>query len=72
MSSDILSQSVKRRRRACLHRLIGQIMLDIATEFASRLVPAITLLVQTLHHDPIELPAQQGHQAFRFGLPDGG
>ena len=36
--------------------------MDVGRETVGRLVPACPVLLQTLHHDPVEIPLQQRTQ----------
>ena len=64
-----LPQPVAGRRRARLHRLVVQVALDVPGQPAGRLVPPRPVLLQALHHDPVELAAHQLRQPRRLGLP---
>jgi hypothetical protein len=59
-------EPIARRGRAGLHRLIIQVALYVGGEAAGRFIAAIAVLLQGLHHDPIELPANQLRQLGRF------
>ena len=63
-----LPQPVRRRRRAGLDRVVRQVALDVAGEAAGRLVPPRPVLLQRLHHDPVQLAAHQLRQPRRLGL----
>ncbi len=63
-----LPQLVSRRRRARLDRVARQVTLDVAGKAAGRLVTPGSVLLQRLHHDPVELAADQLGQPGRFGL----
>ena len=52
-----LAEAVPRRRRARLHRLVAQVALHVGRQGAGRLVAAVAVLLQALHHDPVQLPA---------------
>src|SRR3954468_268317 len=52
-----LAKSVCRRWWARLYRIVLQVMLDISRQTTRRVVAAVTVLVQTLHYDPIQLAA---------------
>ena len=54
-----LPQPVAGRRRARLDRLVGQVALHVAGEAVGRLVAAVAVLLQRLHHDPVQLAAHQ-------------
>ena len=54
-----LPQPIPRRRRAGLHRLVVQVALHVRGEAVGRLVAAVAVLLQRLHHDPVQLAAHQ-------------
>ena len=54
-----LAQPVSQRRRARLHRVAGQVALHVAGQPAGRVVAAGAVLLQGLHHDPVEFAPQQ-------------
>src|SRR6478736_4302000 len=54
-----LAESVSRRWRTSFDRLIVQIALNVGGEGGRSLVAAIPVLLQRLHHDPVELSAEQ-------------
>ena len=64
-----LPQLVRRRRRAGLDGVAGEVPLDVAGEAVGGLVPPGAVLVQRLHHDPVELAADQLRQPGRLGPP---
>ena len=66
-----LPQPVPRRRRARLHRLVGQVALHVQREAVGRLVAAVAVLLQRLHHDPVQLAADQLRQLRRLRVPLG-
>jgi hypothetical protein len=59
-----LEEPIAQRRRAGQDRLVAQVALHIAGEVLGGLVAAVTVLLQALHHDPVELAA---HQLGQFG-----
>ena len=61
-----LPQPVAGRRRAGQHRLVGQVALHVRGEAVGRLVPAAAVLLQGLHHDPVQLAADQPAQLRRL------
>ena len=52
------SQPVGHRRRKGLHRLMVEIPFHVPRQPVDRRVPARAILLQTLHHDPVEIAAQ--------------
>jgi hypothetical protein len=60
-----------RRRRAGLHRLIFQVPHHVRGEIVGRLVPPAPVLLQRLHHDPVQLAAVGSVQVPRVGLAMG-
>ena len=48
-------QPIPGRRRARLHRLVGQVPHHVGREVVGRLVPPPPVLLQRLHHDPVQL-----------------
>ena len=66
-----LPQPIAGRGRAGLHRLVRQVALEVAGEAVGRLVAAAAVLLQRLHHDPVQLAAHQSGQPGRLGLPLG-
>src|SRR5262249_15240518 len=66
--SGELAESVHRARRACWYRFIIEIALQIRGESAGRFVAPVTVLIQRLHHDPVQLAAEKQAQAFRIAL----
>ena len=63
-----LAQPVAGARRARLHRLVGQVVLHVARQAAGGLVPPRPVLLQALHHDPVQLAPHQLRQPVRLGL----
>ena len=61
-----LAEAVPRRRRARLHRLVVQVALHVRREAVGRLVAAVAVLLQRLHHDPVQLAAHQLRQLRRL------
>ena len=59
-------------RRAGLDDLVGEIALDVAGEAVGRLVAPGAVLLQRLHHHPVELALQQLRQPGRLDAPVGG
>src|SRR6266851_8409563 len=49
-----LAETVPPRWRAGLHRLVAQVALHVRRKTASRLVTAVAILIQYLHHDPVQ------------------
>jgi len=53
-----LPQTVRERRRAGLDGLVLQETIDVPRQAVGRLVAAGPVLLQRLHHDPVELAAE--------------
>ena len=66
------AQPIARRRRTRLHRLVVQVALHVGREGAGRLVAAVAVLLQGLHHDPVQLAAEQLAQPFGVAPAVGG
>ena len=64
-----LAQPVARAGRRRQHRLAGQVAVHVRREAVGRLVPAGAVLLEGLHHDPVQLAADQLRQPGRFDLP---
>ena len=62
-----LLQAVHRGGRTGLDRFVVQIALDVAREIVGRFVAARAVLLQRLHHDPVQLVAQRVAQLDRIG-----
>ena len=54
-----LGNRYQRRRRARLDRLVGQVSHHVGREVVGRLVAPAAVLLQGLHHDPVELAADR-------------
>src|SRR5207248_1178830 len=67
-----LPQPVARRRRPGLDRLIRQVPLHVPGQAGDRVVPAVAVLLQAPHDDPVEFPAHRRQQVPRLGPPGGG
>ncbi len=67
-----LPQPVCRRRRTRLHRFIRQVALYVHREAVGGLVAAVAVLLQRLHHDPIQFATHQLRQPRRLRPPVGG
>src|SRR5262249_37913779 len=63
-----LAAAIPRRRRAGQHRVILQIAVHVRRQGAGGLVAAVAVLLQALHHDPVQLPAEQLAQPPRIAL----
>ena len=63
-----LPQPIPGRRRAGLHRLVGQVALEVARQAVGRLVSPVAVLLQRLHHDPVQLAAHQPAQPRRLDV----
>ena len=64
-----LPDPVANRRRARLHRVVGQIPLDVRGQGGRRLVPPVSVLLQRPHHHPVQLTAEHSAQPPRVGRP---
>ena len=62
-------ESVRRCRRTSRHRLVVQMPFDVHCHATGRLVAAAPILLQALHHDPIQIAQQRPDQLRRFGCP---
>ncbi len=62
-------QPVAERRRARLHRVAGQIPLDVLRQVRRTVVATGAVLLQAPHYDPVELAAHQPGQPARVGAP---
>ena len=60
------AQPVAQRRGTRLHRLVMQIMLDVHGQAVGRLVAPLPVLLQRLHHDPVEVALDQQTQLGRL------
>ena len=63
-----LLQLVRRRRRAGFDRVAFEVALDVLGEAVGRLVPPRPVLLQRLHHDPVEVAADELRQPGRLDL----
>ncbi len=63
-----LPQAVRGRRRPGLHRLMIQVAAQVGRQGVGRLVPPVAVLLQALHHDPVQLAAHGPVQVTRVGL----
>ena len=61
-----LPQPVAHRRRARLHRLVVQVVLEVHRQAVGRLVAPRPVLLQRLHHDPVEVALDQQGQPGRL------
>ena len=57
--SSVLREPIPGRRRAGLDRLVGQVAHQVSRKPVGRLVSPGAVLLQALHHDPVELAAQR-------------
>jgi len=64
-----LAEAVPRRRRTRQHRLITQLPQYISRERTCRLIPAVAVLLLVLHHNPVQLAAEEPAQLLRIALP---
>ena len=62
-----LPQAVERARRPGRHDLPSQVPLHVGGEALGRLVAPRPVLLQGLHHDPVEIAANELSQRARFG-----
>ena len=56
---------------AATHRLVRQVPEDVGREAVGRLVPPGAVLLQRLHHDPVEVPPQRPLQVLRVDAAAG-
>ena len=64
-------EAVRRRRRARLNRFVRQVARHVPGQVVGRLVASAAILLQALHHDPVQLTAEQLAQQSRITLPVG-
>src|SRR5262249_60038199 len=62
-------QSVARRGRARLHRLVGQVAPHVPRQGGGRFVPPGAVLLQALHHDPVQLTPHRPPELPRVRSP---
>ena len=65
------AEPIPGRRRARLHRPVGQVPHHVGGEVVGRLVPPPSVLLQRLHHDPVELAPHGAVEPPRVGPPPG-
>ena len=63
-----LAGAVPARRRTCLHGLVVQVPQHVRREVVGGLVASVAVLLEGLHHDPVQLAAHQPRQPGRLGL----
>src|SRR5262245_44597172 len=68
MPADKLAEPVRGRRRTRVYWLVRQVTLHVGGEGAAALVATVSVLLQRLHHDPVQLAAHQLRQLRRFRL----
>lgn len=64
-----LTQPVCSTRRTSRDRLAAQVTLDVASQFRRRAIAALSVLLEGLHGDPVEIAAEQLHQLAFVGAP---
>ena len=62
-----LAQPVRGAGRPCQDRLVVQVPPQVHGQAVGRLVPAIAVLLQGLHHDPVQVAAQLAQKGPRIG-----
>ena len=67
-----LPQPVAHRRRTRRHRLVVQVALEVHRQAVGRLVAPVAVLLQRLHHDPVEVALDQPAQLGRLRPAVGG
>ena len=65
------AQPIPRRGWAGQNRLVVQVAIDVPRQLVGRLVAAVAILVQRLHHDPVQLATQESAEPLRIALPLG-
>ena len=65
-------QTITRPRRRGAHRLVRKVMLDVQSEGIGRLVAARPVLLDGLHHHPVQVLIHQPGDAFRHDVPGAG
>jgi len=63
-----LAEPVACGRGARAHRFVGQMASDVQGERVGRLVAARAVLVERLHHDPVQIAAQRFDEPGRIGV----
>src|SRR5579884_1415981 len=71
MALHKLLQTIGRRRRSSENRLLAEIPVDVLCQGSRRVIAAVAILLQRLHHDPVQLTANLPTQAGRFAPPLG-
>jgi hypothetical protein len=61
-------ETTRRRRRARGDRLAGEMPLEVESEAVGRVVAALAILLEALHHDPVEIAAQRGGKPSGFRM----
>jgi len=64
-----LAHAVHRARGAGADRLVTQVPSHVRRQLPHRIVPASTVLLEGLHHDPVEIAAEGASQPHRLGTP---
>src|SRR5439155_11840817 len=67
-----LAQPIRRGRRPRLHWLVRQETLQLLPELVRRLITPCLLLLQALHHDPVEIALHEPRQLVRLQMAIGG
>ena len=63
------SQAIQTAWWTSHHRLVCEMALHVHRQAARRFITAVAILLQRLHHDPIQLAPQEIRQFARLGLP---
>jgi hypothetical protein len=71
MPARELPKPIPRRWRTGLHWLVVQVSLQVGGEGSGRFVAAIAVLFEGLHHDPVELAADQFAEAGGLRVAEG-
>ena len=66
------AKPIRDRRGTGENRLVGQMPLDVHREADGRLVPARAILLERLHHDPVQVAPHKLTQAVGIGVPMSG
>src|SRR3954447_17962287 len=63
------TEAIDRRGRTCLHRLVLQMAVNVSSEASSGFISPVSVLLQCLHYDPVQLATYVFAQSGRINLP---